>query len=293
MKLSRREMLKTTASVTAAAWVTSLSPLYAGKVADKVLAKGKTEAAKKIPIGLQLYSVKKECSKDMAKTIAKVAKMGYEGVEFAGFFKHDAGDVCKMLKDNGIVCCGSHVGVDSLKGDKYKETLEFHQKLGCPYAIIPSLPSDMRRTTDDLKKTIEWFNKLNEQIKQYKDMQLGYHAHAQDFHKLDGKTIWEAVFDNTPESFVMQLDVGNCLSGKDDPYAILKKYPGRSKTVHLKEFAEKRDTPIGEGKVDWKKVAKLCQTVGGTQWYVVEHEKAKKPFVSVEKCIDNLHKLGY
>jgi sugar phosphate isomerase/epimerase len=285
-------MLKTTASVTAAAWATSLTPLYAAKVLDQTVS-GDDKATKKIPIGLQLYSVKKACAKDIAGTIEKVAKMGYQGVEFAGFFKHKADEVRKMLDDNEIVCCGTHARVDSLKGDKFKETLEFHQKLGCPYIIIPALPKDMYRTADDLKKTIEWLNKLNEQMKPYEDMQLGYHAHAQDFHKFDGKTIWETIFDNTPESFVMQLDVGNCLSGKDNPYKILKKYPGRSKTVHLKEFADKRDTPIGEGKVDWKKINEICETVGGTQWYVVEHERAKKPFVSVQACLDNLRKLGY
>ncbi|MGB9603567.1 MAG: sugar phosphate isomerase/epimerase family protein, partial [Limisphaerales bacterium] len=67
---------------------------------------------KKIPIGLQLYSVRKECEKDLPGTIAAVAKMGYKGVEFAGYYGRDAKTLRKMLDDNGLKCCGTHIQID-------------------------------------------------------------------------------------------------------------------------------------------------------------------------------------
>jgi len=276
-------MLKVTASVAAATWATGFSPLRANGAASD----------KKIPIGLQLYSVRKETAKDMAGTIAKVAKMGYSGVEFAGFFKHEAKDVRKMLDDNGIVCCGSHTQYKLLEDDKFDETMEYLKTIGCPYVIIPWLPEKMRNTTDEMKKTAEFFNKLVEKVKPYKGMEVGYHAHGYDFTKIDGKTIWDGIFENTSKDFVMQLDVGNCLAGGGNPYEVFKKYPGQMKTVHLKEYGGEEGAPVGEGEVDWKQIFKLCNTVGGTKWGVVEHEKSKTPMIAVEKCLENLRKMGY
>ena len=283
MKLSRRDMLKATASVAAATWATGFSPLQAGC----------KSCSKKLPIGLQLYSVRGECAKDLAGTVAKVAKMGYQGVEFAGFFGNKAEDLRKMLDDNGIVCCGTHTPVGDLQDDKFEATVEFHQKLGCPYIIVPWLGHELRGSADQMKKTSDWFNKMVEKIKPYKGVEIGYHAHGYDFSKVDGKTIWDWIFENTSKDLVMQLDVGNCLDGGGNPYEVFKKYPGQMKSVHLKEHGGKPGAPVGEGEVDWKQVFELCNTIGGTKWCVVEHESSETPLVAVDQCLKNLRKMGY
>lgn len=283
MTLSRRDMLKTTAAAVAATWATGLSPLQAGS----------TASGNKLPIGLQLYSVRGECAKDLPGTIEKVAKMGYQAVEFAGFFENKAEDLRKMLDDNGIVCCGTHTPVSDLQDDKFKATVEFHQTLGCPFIIIPWLSEDLHSSVETMKKTSDWFNTLVEKIKPYEGVSIGYHSHGYDFTKVDGKTIWDWFFENTSKDFVMQLDIGNCLSGGGDPYAVFKKYPGQMKTIHLKEHGGKPGAPVGEGEVDWKKVFELCKTVGGTKWYVVEHESSEEPMVAVKQCLDNLRNMGF
>ncbi|MHC4180411.1 MAG: sugar phosphate isomerase/epimerase family protein, partial [Planctomycetota bacterium] len=92
---------------------------------------------------------------------------------------------------------------------------------------------------------------------------------------------------------VMQLDIGNCISGGGDPIAVLKKFPGRSATIHLKEHGGKPEAVVGEGDVDWEKVFRLCETTGGTRWYIVEHERgAGSPMDNVRRCIQNLRKMG-
>ena len=73
--------------------------------------------AKRIPIGLQLYSVREDCQKDLPRVLEAVAKMGYEGVEFAGYYGRSAKELRKLLDQNGLRCCGTHTGLNTLQGD--------------------------------------------------------------------------------------------------------------------------------------------------------------------------------
>ena len=84
----------------------------------------------KIPIALQLYSVRDDAAKDLPGVISAVAKMGYAGVEFAGYYGHSAADLRKLLDDNGLQCCGAHVGIQTLLGDELEKSIELHQTIG-------------------------------------------------------------------------------------------------------------------------------------------------------------------
>ena len=119
-------------------------------------------------------------------------------------------------------------------------------------------------------------------------MFVGYHSHPGDFKKYDGKTSWEIFFDNTKKEVVHQLDTGNTLGGGGDPLALIKKYPGRTRSTHIKERGGAKDAAIGEGTVDWKSLFEAYETVGGTEWYIVEYEN-DKPMEVIKRAIDNIH----
>ena len=91
---------------------------------------------KKIPIGVQLYSVREDCARDLPGTLAAVAEMGYDGVEFAGYYGYSAEDLRRMLDANGLQCCGTHTGLNTLLGDALKTTVEFNQVLGNRYLVV-------------------------------------------------------------------------------------------------------------------------------------------------------------
>jgi len=90
----------------------------------------------------------------------------------------------------------------------------------------------------------------------------------------------------------MQLDTGNCWAGGADPVAVLKKYPGRARTIHLKPHGGGPEAVIGEDKVDWKEVFAFCEGKGKTQWYIVEHETGKDPLETVKRNFEALKQLG-
>lgn len=248
--------------------------------------------AEKIPIGLQLYSVRKECEKDLPGVLEAVAKMGYQGVEFAGYYGHQADQLRKLLDANGLVCCGTHAQWASLQPDQLKATVQFNQTLGNKFLIVPWLPESARNSLDAIKKTADQFNALAEEVKGA-GMLVGYHAHGGDFAQVAGDSAWNHLFRLTRPEVVMQLDVGNCIGGGGDPYKVLAQFPGRSLTIHLKEHGGKQGAVIGEGEVRWDEIFHLCETVGGTQWYIVEQEAYDTgPLESVRRCIENLKKMG-
>ena len=280
--LSRRDFLTTTAaSITAA-----------GIMGSGCMNENKRTAAKAIPVGLQLYSVRSECKKDLPGTIAKVAKMGYEGVEFAGYYDYKAADIRKMLDDNGLLCCGTHTAMETLSDENLAATIEFNRVLGNQYLIVPWLQPDDANPKQGWLRYAQRLNVVADKVKPA-GMYVGYHSHAHDFHPIDGVMPWDILFGNTKQEVCMQVDTGNTRDGGGDPIACLRRYPGRSLTVHLKEYsATNKNAIIGEGDIPWSEVFRICETTGGTRWYIIEEEKdVYPPLTAVELCLKNYRKL--
>lgn len=242
----------------------------------------------KIPVGLELYSVREQCAKDLPGTIAAVAKIGYKGVEFAGYHGRSAKDLRKLLDDNGLVCCGTHTPYETILPDKIEATMEFNQIIGNKYLIVPWMEGKSKQAWLDKAKV---FNEAADKVKA-KGMFVGYHAHAHDFEKFDGESAWDLFFGNTKADVIMQLDTSNCCDGGADPVAVLKKYPGRAKTIHIKSNGGGPEAVFGEDKVNWAEVFKFCEGPGRTQWYVVEHESSKDPLDAVKRAFAALQKMG-
>lgn len=246
--------------------------------------------SRKIPIAVQLYSVRNELARDFVGVIEAVGKMGYQAVEFAGYYDWDRKPVelRKLLDDNGLKCCGTHTALATLEGDNLKKTADLHHTLGNKFLICPSLSARSAQAWTDLAHK---FNDISDRAKEY-GMLVGYHSHAGDYKKFDGKTAWEIFFDNTKPEVVHQIDIGNTLDGGGDPLAMIKRYPGRTKTTHIKEHGGPRGAAIGEGTNDWPALFEAYETVGGTEWYIVEHETGTHPLQSIKTCLENLHKMG-
>jgi len=253
---------------------------------------GQPVAAERIPIGLQLYSVRAECAKDLPAVLAAVAAMGYEGVEFAGYHDRSAAELRKLLDDNGLRCCGTHLDIEALTGDELSRTVEFNKVLGNEFLIVASLPDGMLSDRQRCLETARAFNEISQQVEP-EDMRVGYHNHATDLRLLDGATAWDMFFSEARPEVVMQLDTANMMEGGGDPVQCLRRYPGRAATMHLKEHSKTHpDALLGEGDVDWRAIFDIVEAQGATEWFIVEYEgDAIPPIVAVERCLARLREM--
>ncbi|MEO8428254.1 MAG: sugar phosphate isomerase/epimerase [Verrucomicrobiota bacterium] len=280
--ISRREFLKTSAAAVTFAATTSPN-LFAAE----------SYGGKKIPFGLQLYSVRNECAKDLDGTVMAVAKMGYKAVEFAGYHGRDAKSLRNLLNDAGLKCCGTHIGLDTLLGDNLSKTVEFNQTIGNKFLIVPSLPGKYTKSRQGWEEAADVFNELADKVKPY-DMRVGYHNHNIEFKPLDGELPWDTFFNRAKKEVVIQFDTGNGVAEGGDPVVFLKKKPGRVASVHVKPYSKaKPNALIGDDELPWKVIFNICETTAGVEWYIIEYESdAFAPLVSVQKTLEVMRRWG-
>ena len=254
------------------------------------------ESGKRIGIALQLYSVRNQIGKDCDKVLEEIAKMGYEAVEFAGYFKYrdDAAGLRKTLDAHGLKVAGTHVGARVLSDPK---AIEFHRTIGCKNLILPSDPRFC--DAEKSKELADFMNQAAETLKAH-GMCCGYHNHPTEFQKSnDGdKTWWDLFAERTTKDVVLQMDVGWVTHAGRDPVLFLRKYPGRTRTAHFKPAVvggdKTRKPIIGEDSVPWKEVIAVCREVGGTEWFIVEQENylpGKTPLECSELSLKGLKNI--
>jgi sugar phosphate isomerase/epimerase len=235
--------------------------------------------SRRIPIGFQLWAVRAECERDLGAALAGIAAIGYEGVEPWGYdglaveWKgRDAASLRRMLDDAGLTCCGMHMRTEALVGDCLARTVELNRVLGNRFLVIASDKQrmstsagirDLARILDGAARSVAG-----------EGLFVGYHAHGFDFARVDGAIAWDTLFSSTRPEVIMQLDNGNCASGGGDPIATLRRFPGRVRSMHLKEHGAAPGESIGEGAMDWAETFRLCETTQSTEWYVVEEGSA-------------------
>jgi len=232
-------------------------------------------AAATIPIAVQLYSVRGDCKADFDAALAQVAAMGFQGVEFAGYYTYAdrPADLRKRLDALGLKVAGTHIQLDTLRGDVLKKTIEFHQAIGCRFLVVPMHGDFVDPEKSKALATL--FNEVASTLKPL-GMACGYHNHVNEFKTDAGKTFWDLFAERTTQDVILQQDCGWTFAAGFDPVEYVKKYPGRSRTVHFKPTVKKEDTTrkpiLGQDAVDWKSVYAACTSVGGTEWIVVEQE---------------------
>lgn len=249
------------------------------------------------PIALQLYSVRGECNKDLPATLKAVAELGYVGVEPYGYqgdvmewVGHSAEDIRKMLDDNGLTCCGIHLSTDALRGDNLARTVAFNQILGNNFLVIAADKGRMS-SVETIKELAGILHDAADAVRS-EGMFTGYHAHGFDFERVGDETAWDILFSNTRADIIMQLDVGNCAGGGGDPIGVLRKFPHRARSMHLKDYGEP-GIVIGEGEADWDTIFHLCDTTQDVEWYVVEEGGADGTGFDVcQRSLEALRRMG-
>jgi sugar phosphate isomerase/epimerase len=252
---------------------------------------------KRIPLGLELYSVRNELQKDLMGTVRAVAKMGYQGVEFyAPYFQWTpdyAKEVRKLLDDLGIRCYSTHNGARSFTPESLPRAIELNQTLGSKFIVMAS--AGKVENLEGWKTVAENLNRAAEQVKPL-GLGVGFHNHQAEFRTVEGRRPIEVIAANTRKDVTLQLDVGTCIEAGADPVAWIGKNPGRITSMHLKDWSPEPDKGykvlFGEGVAPWKELLDAAEKTGGIQYLLIEQEGSAYPELeTAERCLANFRKL--
>jgi sugar phosphate isomerase/epimerase len=267
-------------------------------------------------IGLQLYSIREEMSKDPLGSLTQVAKMGYKYVEHANyvngkFYGYSPGEFKKVLDSLGLKMISGHTVMgkqhwDTARkdfSDSWKKTVEDAAVLEQKYVVSPSMDESMRNTYDDFKHYMDIFNKCGELCRQH-GMKFGYHNHDFEFsEKLNGVKLFDIMMKSMdPELVVVQLDIGNMYNGGAVALDVVNQYPGRFENLHVKDEIKAtggnekyESTIIGKGIVNARQVVDLATKIGGTEVYIIEQEsyQGKTPMECVKEDLKIMKEWGY
>ena len=252
----------------------------------------KDRRGRPLHVGLQLYSVRDDCAKDLPGVLKAVAGMGYTGVEFAGYYGRTAEELRKMLDENKLKCYGSHVELNALLGDNLDKTVAFCKVLGCKFVVVPWLPEERRNSRQAILQTVQLFNDVAKKLEP-QGMIVGWHNEDYEFKQIDGATIWDTFWSKADKRVGMEFDTGNALSAGEQAAPYLMKYPRQVLAAHVKDYSTTNKTALlGEGDEHWNEVIPILKKKTATRWFIIEQESyGAPPLVCVEKCLRNFEKL--
>lgn len=274
---------------------------------------------KKALIGYQLYSAREDCAKDLMSVLKQLKALGYDGVEFAGFYGHTADEIKVMLEEVGLEAISDHVPYALIEEDMFK-VISDHVKIGCKYIAVPYLDDEHRPGQPafaGVLNTIAKFGKLCREA----GIQLLYHNHDFEFsNKLSGMYALDFMYAAIDKE-LLQTELDCCwvnYSG-ENPADYIRKYHGRTPIIHMKDFVGSRGgaQPYALIKADgsddktnaentafeFRPVGYGCQDVpaiiaagleSGASYFVVEQDQwyDRTPMEAAAMSIGSLRKAG-
>lgn len=227
----------------------------------------------RLPLGLQLYSVRELLPRDYEGKLKQLAAMGYQEVEAAGFFKHSPAEVKQAMDAAGLRCVSAHYAMSDLQ-PHLDEIIEFSKVVGQEYIVCssPMMRHPVKGMSwsammdavplDDWKWNAEQFNTIGEKVQQA-GMKFGYHNHFVEFHPHGGVRPYDVILQTTdPKLVTMEMDVGWVVIGGASPEEYLTRYPTRFSMFHVKQFKlqgwkpgeEPVSTEMNQGSLDYKRI---------------------------------------
>jgi sugar phosphate isomerase/epimerase len=233
---------------------------------------------------IQLYMLKEYTEKSFPAVLEKLGKLGYTGVEFAGYGNIPSGEMRSLLEAHTLKPVGTHVGVDSLKNN-WEEERRYNKEIGTDYIIVPR--TEMK-TLEDALAFAKTLREFSAKVKGA-GFNFAYHNHGYEFNSQGGKYFLDAILDEVPaEEMDLELDLF-WLPNMGVAYKQwIEKYHSRIKLLHIKQIADsqgKITVDLGPGFIDYPWVFEHLQNWGAKHFILEQDEFKESPWVSAENAI--------
>ena len=276
--MTRREALKLAGAAAASTALARAVPAIAARW-------------KPIPIGTQLWCVRKQLATDVPGTLKSLGAMGYEAVELENAFGRSGAEWKGYLDAAHLKACGFHHRLSELQGDQLAASVEFNRAIGNRNLIIRSLAPEVYGSADLLKKTADEVDRVAAALKA-QGMRVGYHNHTTDFNRIGGEFWWNRFADQTAKDVILQLDTGNASEAEGVTLpSLIERNKGRTISMHVKPFSKKDPNAyLGKDELDWPAIMTAAENGGGIEWYIIEYEKEGIPPLEALKANLDLFK---
>ena len=242
---------------------------------------------KKIPISFQLWSVNDDTKLDFAGTVAEVARIGYTGVELAGYGNLDAAGAKAALDAAGLKVSGMHVGINRLRSD-LSGVIDDALLFGTHHVTCPHWPESQFTSAAACENIGVQLAAIGATLRAF-GLRFSYHNHATECAVFDGRPALDWMLGAAaPRDLAMQPDVYWLQLGGIAPEKFLRDYGARVPLVHIKDEAE-----LGAGPVDFAPIFTAIDQIGSVEWLVVEQEiHPNTPLASARHCFEKMKAWG-
>lgn len=249
-------------------------------------------------IGAQYYTIRDyaRTMEDFEESCRKVREIGYQTVQISGT-PLKAAEMKPVLDHYGLKVTVTHRSFEDFR-DNLAEVMEYNRTLGCDLCGLGCMPVWARENSESLTRFIreagETASKLHKE-----GLYFGYHNHAFEFAKLDGRFLMDRLTEETdPEEFRFITDTYWIQAGGLDPAAFIRKLGSRTMAVHFKDLKANLDNTtemaeVGEGSLNWDGIIAACEETG-VKWALVEQDTCRRnPFESLKISYDYLTGKGF
>jgi sugar phosphate isomerase/epimerase len=233
-----------------------------------------------VPMGLEIYSLRREAEKDLPGTLALIRKFGFSEVEGGEFYGRSATEFRKMLDANGLKLTSMMAAYDRLSRDINAVAGDAHT-LGAEYVVCSTVPHKKKLTADDCARAIESLNRFGENLAKAR-LRCCYHTHGIEFGKSADGTLFDTLAKGTNPQFVnFEMDIFWIVYAYQDPVKLLHRYPGRFPLMHVKDIRmgtalggspgdvlEEASVPLGKGIVDIPAALRAARETGVRHYYI-------------------------
>ena len=249
-------------------------------------------------IGAQYYTLRATTKtiEDFEETCRKVKEIGYKLVQISGT-PLGAKEMREVLDKYELEVVTTHRNFDDFVNN-LDEIIDYNRTLGCELCGVGSMPGAYRNDAEGVSKFIAEMNEAAAKLREA-GMYFGYHNHAFEFMKIDGKFIMDRLIEESdPENVKFIVDTYWLQYGGVNPVAYIKKLGARAMAVHYKDYkiapgSKVEIAEIGEGNLDWEAITAACDEAG-TRWALVEQDICQRdPFESMKMSYDYLTTKGF
>jgi sugar phosphate isomerase/epimerase len=244
-------------------------------------------------LSVQLYTLRDEAKKNgLARVIDRLGRIGYAGVEPAGFHELTPQAFRKRVADAGMVVSSAHIALPD--ADKVNRVLDEQAAIGNDTLVVPFLPPDEFKDEGAVRRTADRLNAFNEAVRA-RGASLGYHNHWWEFStQIDGRSAHSLLFGLLDAAVFAEVDTYWAQVGGADPAGVVAGLGSRARLLHIKDGpADKPESPmtaVGDGVIDVAAIARASRAT----WHIVELDRcATDMFEAVEKSQRYMTRGGY